>query len=113
MFRSVVAAIAVSLLFSQAAVFAQAKANISAKANQTTVRSAQTVTDGISNTIMLVESTAERAVIWTKPDDLAVDLDDVLNGLKGAHQGGFLVALTDSSVRLVSLNVDLDTFKGY
>ena len=32
------------------------------------------ITDGTSNTIMIVEAAPEKAVIWTKPDDLKVDL---------------------------------------
>ena len=37
------------------------------------------VKDGASNTIMAVE--ADKSVIWTKPDDLDVDLEKPLDGL--------------------------------
>jgi hypothetical protein len=39
------------------------------------------VTDGTSKTIMVVEVDPEHAVIWTKPDDLEVDLENPRRGL--------------------------------
>jgi hypothetical protein len=39
------------------------------------------LTDGTSNTILVVEAAPDRAVIWTKPDDLEVDLDNPWQGL--------------------------------
>ncbi len=62
-------------------------------------RSFRDITDGTANTILLVEVNPDRAVIWTKPDDLAFDPDNPLAGLGKAHPGGFLVALCDGSVR--------------
>jgi len=73
-------------------------------------RSLAEITDGTTNTIMLVEVNPDRAVIWTKPDDLPFDPDRPLAGLGKAHPGGFLVLLCDGSVRFVSETVDPRVF---
>ena len=39
------------------------------------------VADGPENTILLVEADEDRAVIWTKPDDLDVDFEYPMEGL--------------------------------
>ncbi len=39
------------------------------------------IVDGSSNTILYVEAAADRAVPWTKPDDLAFDKNDPLAGI--------------------------------
>jgi hypothetical protein len=69
------------------------------------------VTDGTSNTIMTVETDEDHMVIWTKPEDLEVDFDDILAGLEGAWEGGFLVGLADGSARFISDAIDLEVFK--
>ena len=66
-------------------------------------------TDGTSNTILAVEAHRDAAVIWTKPDDLAVDFKNLLKGLKGAREGGFHAMLCDGSVRFISDNIDVKT----
>jgi hypothetical protein len=50
-------------------------------------------TDGTSKTIMAVEANDDRAVPWTKPDDLEVDLSKPLDGLGEAEAGGISVLL--------------------
>ncbi len=67
--------------------------------------------DGTSNTIMFVEADDDRAVIWTKPDDLEVDLDRPLDGLGNFRPGGFLAGLCDGAVRDISNSVDPQTLK--
>jgi hypothetical protein len=79
--------------------------------NQTAKLRFQDVTDGTSNTILAVEASREAAVIWTKPDDLEIDFNDLLKGLKGGRTGGFQVLLADGSVRFISENINLDTLK--
>ena len=69
------------------------------------------ITDGMSNTIMLVEVDADRAVIWTKPDDLAIDFDNPLDGLGSAHEDGFNAAFCDGSVRWIVKAIDPDTLR--
>ena len=65
------------------------------------------ITDGTSNTIMVVEAHADSAAIWTKPDDLEIDFKNSLKGLKGARVGGFHALLCDGSVRFISESIDI------
>ncbi len=64
------------------------------------------ITDGASNTIMLVEADDEHAVAWTKPDDLEVDLSKPLSGLAVRRPGGFLAARCDGSVVFFRTSID-------
>ena len=61
----------------------------------------QDITDGTSNTIMIVETNDDAAVVWTKPDDLVVDVKDPLKGLIGHYEQGFAAAFADGSVRFI------------
>jgi hypothetical protein len=49
----------------------------------------------LSKTILLVEANDDAAVIWTKPDDLPVDLKQPLKGLLRPGQDFILVATAD------------------
>jgi hypothetical protein len=69
------------------------------------------ITDGTSNTIMIVEADADRAVPWTKPDDLAVDVDMPHAGLGHARDDGFLVTFCDGSVRFLKSTLDAKTLR--
>ncbi|HLN29681.1 MAG TPA: DUF1559 domain-containing protein [Gemmataceae bacterium] len=64
------------------------------------------VTDGTSNTIFVVDASDDRAVIWTKPDDLKIDAKDPLAGLVGHHPDGFNAAFADGSVHFIAKGVD-------
>jgi hypothetical protein len=66
----------------------------------------QDVSDGTSNTIMMVEASPERAVIWTAPNDLDYDPAQPLAGLGGIHANGFLVGFADGSVHFLTQTVD-------
>jgi len=68
------------------------------------------ITDGLSNTIMVVE--ADRAVPWTKPEDLNVDLDNPLQELGGLHPRGFFVLLSDGGVKFILNTIDSKTLRG-
>ena len=50
---------------------------------------------------MLVEADDQHAVVWTKPDDLDVDLAKPLTGLAIRPPGGFLVLMADGSVHFL------------
>jgi type II secretory pathway pseudopilin PulG len=68
------------------------------------------ITDGTSNTVLVLEVNENAAVVWTKPDDLVFDPTKPLAGLGAAHPGGFLAALADGSVRFISSSIDPQTF---
>ena len=70
------------------------------------------ILDGTSNTIAIVEASNESAVIWTKPDDLIPNLANPIQGLMGVHQGLFIVAITDGSVRTLPAETPPDTLRG-
>jgi hypothetical protein len=72
---------------------------------------AASVTDGIRNTLMVVEAT--EAVPWTRPDDLSFDpaVPPSLAGAGSPHRGGFHAALADRSVRFLKDTIDLNVFR--
>jgi WD40 repeat protein len=59
------------------------------------------IPDGTSNTILVLEVPAERAVTWTKPEDLNVSAQDPLPGLLGRGRPSIPVAFADGSLRVV------------
>jgi hypothetical protein len=63
------------------------------------------ITDGTSNTIMLVDAADEQAVVWTKPDDLKVDPNAPFKGLLGHYPGFFLAAFADGSQHAIPKNL--------
>ncbi len=65
------------------------------------------ITDGTSNTIMLVEVSETAAVPWTAPDDLPVDSTDPLKNLISPLSPQVFQALFgDGSVRAISANIN-------
>ena len=69
------------------------------------------ITDGTSNTIMVVDANAETAVPWTKPDDLNVDLKQPLKGLTGQEGGRFWTLICDGSVRMIPDTIDVEILR--
>jgi hypothetical protein len=55
------------------------------------------ISDGTSNTILAVEADPDHSVIWTKPDDFEVDLENPARGLASGSQL-FNAAFADSHV---------------
>lgn len=79
---------------------------------RTTSRRLNEITDGTSETLMVVEVAAENSVPWMAPQD--ADQQIVLSFTKGgklAHTGGTQVALADGSVRFLSENMDPDSLR--
>jgi prepilin-type processing-associated H-X9-DG protein len=74
------------------------------------------VTDGLSNTIMVVECDS-MSVPWAEPADIPFDqMEFKINppsgiGVSSAHPGGANVAMGDGSVRFVSDQLDPQTFR--
>jgi hypothetical protein len=67
------------------------------------------VTDGTSNTIMIVDADDDMGVIWTKPDDPKLDHKDPKKGLTGRFRKGFLIAFADGSVHLLPKTITKET----
>ncbi|MEM8732962.1 MAG: M56 family metallopeptidase [Planctomycetota bacterium] len=67
-------------------------------------------TDGLSNTVMLVET--KRLVPWTKP----VDIDDTravpLIGTSRESEPGIVAGLADGSVRFIAESIDTEIWRG-
>lgn len=68
-----------------------------------------TIRDGTTNTIMVVEADADRAVIWTKPDDLEIDAEKPRDGLGGLRPGGFLAVFADGHTSFLQNALDAAT----
>jgi hypothetical protein len=64
------------------------------------------ITDGTSNTIALVEADDDRAVIWSKPEDITIDRQNPATGLLGHYVEGFHAAMADGSVRFIQKGMD-------
>ncbi len=69
----------------------------------------RSVTDGTSNTIMMLETSEDVAVTWTKPDDYEVDPKDPTASLVGLRRNGFQAGFCDGSVRFISEFIDVPT----
>ncbi len=62
--------------------------------------------DGLSQTLFLAEADDARAVVWTKPDDLAYDSKEPAKGLRVYRGKGFLGLFGDGSVRSIPTKID-------
>jgi hypothetical protein len=59
------------------------------------------VTDGTSNTIMVVDANDKKAVYWTEPEDFPIDTKEPLKGLVNPVSKGFMAAFADGSVHFL------------
>src|SRR5690606_33001411 len=55
------------------------------------------ITDGTSNTIMAIEVAPERAVVWTRPDDWQVNLENPLQGITSPGRKEVTATMFDGS----------------
>jgi hypothetical protein len=60
---------------------------------------------------MMVQVNNDRAVPWTKPDDLEVDLKKPLDGLGEAEPTGFQAAFADGHIVLLSKSINEETLR--
>jgi hypothetical protein len=64
------------------------------------------ITDGSSQTVQIVEASDDRAVIWTRPDDIEVDPNQPGRRLESRSGDGYLMALCDGSVQRIDPKID-------
>jgi hypothetical protein len=69
-----------------------------------TVPQLSLITDGTSNTLLVVE--AKRAIPWTKPEDIPFAADQPLPRLGGFASRGFDTLFCDGSVRFILDSID-------
>lgn len=67
------------------------------------------IRDGTSHTLLILEANADRAVIWTKPDDLQIDPDRPLLGLGQFHPGFFMALCADGRLHSIRNTIDPKT----
>ena len=70
------------------------------------------ITDGLSNTIMGLETLGEDAVKWTKPEDIRLDVASPFGALQDGIRDGFYVMLADGAVTFLSNQIKPELFKG-
>lgn len=68
-------------------------------------------TDGLSNTIVMVEADADQAVEWTRPADLETSSENPLQGLGGLRPNGFNALFGDGSVQFIASSIDADILR--
>jgi prepilin-type processing-associated H-X9-DG protein len=68
------------------------------------------LTDGLSNTIMVVE--ADYGIPWTQPEDLDYDPTHPMLGFGQAHKGGFNALFADGGVRFLLESMDKEILRG-
>ena len=71
----------------------------------------QDVTDGTSNTIMLITVQPDAAVVWTKPEDIEIDPENPKEFLFSKSQTQVPVTFCDSSSHVLSEKVDGDNLR--
>ncbi len=69
------------------------------------------ITDGTSNTIMIVATLPEDAVIWTQPDDWKVNLDDPFKGLNDGKGESVVAAFADASIRIIPVKIEPEVLR--
>ncbi len=72
----------------------------------------QDITDGTSNTILVVDASDAAAVIWTKPDDWEIAVEFKVQGLFGHHPKGTNFGFADGSVRFLKETIAPEALAG-
>jgi hypothetical protein len=68
------------------------------------------ITDGSSNTILVLEVDDDQAVIWTKPDDWVYDPKNLMKGIGKLYGDQFHAAFCDGSVHQLTVRINPTTF---
>jgi hypothetical protein len=69
------------------------------------------VTDGTANTIAVVEADGDKAVEWTRPEDLKFDAKNPTTGLGHVRPGAWLAMFLDGHIQAISNTMDANTVK--
>jgi hypothetical protein len=69
------------------------------------------IRDGTSNTILILEVGEDKAVTWTKPDDMDFDPGKPMAGLGTIDGATISVVLADGSVHALKKDIDAETFR--
>lgn len=69
------------------------------------------ISDGMSNTVLILEVAEDKAVTWTKPDDMNFDPHKPLSGLGTIGEPNILAAFADGHVQIIRKGVDAETFR--
>ncbi len=69
------------------------------------------VRDGTSNTIMVIQAGPDKAVPWTKPEDITASPENPFAAI-GTVGPGFHAALCDGQVRFISANIEKGLLNG-
>lgn len=67
------------------------------------------IIDGTSNTLMVVEVPADKAVIWTKPEDVTAEGEVAPSLFTAEGEDGFLALFCDGSVRKIASTIATKT----
>jgi Protein of unknown function (DUF1559) len=70
------------------------------------------ITDGTSLTLLAIDASAKRAVPWTKPEDLNVDVPDVKSAIFGGRDQA-VCAFADGSVKVLSSQLPASTLHSF
>jgi hypothetical protein len=68
------------------------------------------ITDGTSNTLLMMVADPERSVVWTRPDDLPFDPKEPLKGVIRPGVEGIDVVMVDGSTKRFSPGIDPKKF---
>jgi hypothetical protein len=67
------------------------------------------ITDGTSNTLLVVEVGADKSVVWTKPDDVEFDPKQPLAPFGTLGEEGLKAVFCDGAARIISRAIDAET----
>lgn len=65
------------------------------------------VTDGLRNTVMIVEVRDSLAIEWTKPDEFVPDSEDPRKGIAGVYNEGMHMLCVDGTTMLVEVDASV------
>ncbi len=74
-------------------------------------RKLRNITDGMSNSVALLEVSDQAAPVWTQPTDWTPDVNDPFDGTGDRHPAGFIAGFCDGHVSFISEDTDPDMWR--